>query len=255
MVIWLAELWEGVFDALPARLATTDQLPLVVVAEPLFLPFDPPVVAQEPALMPFQRVLIPGVLVAFMIAVAAAWWHFSAPAAPTNAGIAGIAITSAGAGQSAETPPLRPSVVTAATKLGQGRRAVAGLPSVSDYDLPVLRETRAGLALQIADTPLPATTAHQFSVPEAAPDSADAQRLVRFDIYSWFEGVLVASTKSPVALSATLDLQDVPNELEQLAPQFAENKRLLLVVPVGAIPQATQLNPHDAYIVVAERVN
>ncbi len=206
--------------------------------------------------MPLSRPLLAGALVTLIAGLV--WWWQSSPSAVESdvADIADVATT--GVIQRSDKPeaptPLRPSVVTAATKLGQGQRAVPGMPTVTNFELPVLRETAVGLALQIPNTALPARAAHELSKPDQATASASVSVSVRFDIYSWSEGVLVATADTSVELTPARNLPEVPDALEAMQSQFGTHGRLLLVLPVGAQGLPPALNPNDAFVLIAERV-
>ena len=139
---------------------------------------------------------------------------------------------------------LRPSVISAVTKLGQGRPAIAGLPTTDTFELPVLRVTPAGVALQIPASGLPGK-AH--SRPLSAAESAGLAG-AGFDLYSWSEGTLQAT--SPVGLqSGKRSAADAPDALRAIV-QERPNQDLLVVIPPNTPGLAPHLNPHDAYIAV-----
>lgn len=206
--------------------------------------------------MPLSRLLVATLLLACLATAAGLgwWWQTTSHSSATQRALAGVTFI---ATQTAGLPTLRPSVVTAATKLGQGRRAVADMARTNDYALPVLRDSAAGLALQIPNTALPARAAYDFSAQIQSPTPANPANNpgLRFDMYSWSEGILVATAQTPIHLQPNTNFADVPDALESLASQFGNHRRLLLVLPIGTTGLPVQLNQHDAYVLVVERTN
>lgn len=149
--------------------------------------------------------------------------------------------------------PLIPSVVLTATKLGQGRPAVPGLPTAVDFETPQLKVTAAGTALLIPGGDLPAKQTLQTIAPlDGLAGGATAR--IRFDIYSWSMGTLVATTPQWIELMPN-KVQGVPDVLTEVAGQLPGSERLMLVLPPGADvtpPGSPALNAYDAHIVLAE---
>lgn len=146
---------------------------------------------------------------------------------------------------SAETA-LSPSVITTASKLGQGRAAVQGSAVVVDYELPTLRSAGGGLALLIPGSALPGVVKHEQLARLAGGSRAE----LVFDVYSWSLGTLVATTPFAVAVGASHP--QVPEQLMALARGASHSHRLMLVLPPKASGMPAELDVNDAYIVVAE---
>lgn len=150
--------------------------------------------------------------------------------------------------------PLLPHVVTTATKLGQGRRAVSGLPTANPFEHPDVRVSEAGSALLIPGSALPGShwNRHISSLP---PLTSGSEPLIKYDIYSWSMGTLVATTPAWIDLAEPNNAELLPAELASHANALEHSSRLMLVLPPNSISssQATQaLNRFDAYIVVAD---
>lgn len=178
------------------------------------------------------------VLATLLVAGGALWMNGTPTATP---GVVSVRVSFATAEER-----LQPNVVTTATKLGQGRIAVPGLPVTEAFVMPSLRQTDAGTALLISGKALPAVSKHQqLSLLPSAPSAQ-----LRFDIYSWSMGTLVATTAEPISIGATHP--DVPESLMTLARGAQQSQRVMLVLPPGAADLPAALNAHDAYVIIAE---
>ena len=151
---------------------------------------------------------------------------------------------------------LLPHVVVAATKLGQGRAAIQGLPTTTEFEWPLLRESNAGAALLISGAGLPARTEQKVIKPlNALPAGADRQ--LKFDAYSWSLGTLMATTPQWIDLPADASAKSfgIPEAVFRAARAAPTSQRLLLLIPprqASTERDPASLDPLDAYVVVAD---
>jgi len=151
--------------------------------------------------------------------------------------------------------PIVSNVITTATKLGQGQNATADLPRATDFERPRLNSNDAGTALLVPGSALPASNWVQH-IKGLEPLTTGQQPRLKFDIYSWSQGTLAATTPQWVDLAEVDAETTVPPMLLGHVQQLTKSERVMLVIaPQAGKDQgryAAPLNPHDAYVVVAD---
>lgn len=158
---------------------------------------------------------------------------------------------------SAAKGPMVANVITTATKLGQGKEAVAGEPTATNFDHPTLKETAAGTALVVPGSALPASNWVQ-QITALTPLTSGNRPRLKFDMYSWSMGTLAATTPGWIDLAENGASAVVPPMLLGHIQQLTQSERVMLVIApnsdsgAGTSAYTAPLNPHDAYILIAD---
>ena len=151
--------------------------------------------------------------------------------------------------------PIVPNVITTATKLGQGQKAEAGQPTSANFERPTLSTNSAGSALIIPGSALPGSHWVQ-PINKLSPLTSGKHPRLKYDMYSWSMGTLVATTPQWIDLAQQDADAAIPPVLLGHIRGLAQSERVMLVIAPQADADSGRykapLNRHDAYIVIAD---
>jgi len=152
--------------------------------------------------------------------------------------------------------PIVPHVVTTATKLGQGIEATPDSPTSARFEHPTLSSSSAGTALVVPGSSTLPALSWLDKVNALPPLTSGEQPRLKYDLYSWSLGTLRATTPQWIDLADADAIDAIPPLLWDHAQTLANSERVLLVIPpvsnTAVAGHHTPLNPHDAYILIAD---